>query len=50
MLSPLSNDVEYTGIWVFNESNGHIQKKECRPDRSVSNNQFSSMTMIELAM
>ena len=29
---------------------GNIQKKEYRPDRSVSNNQFSSVTMNELAM
>ena len=29
---------------------GNIQKKEDRPDRSVSNNKFSSVTLNELAM
>ena len=27
-----------------------MQKKECGPDRSVSDNQFSSVTLNELAM
>ena len=32
------------------KSNENIQKKECEPDRSVSDNQSSSVTMNELAM
>ena len=32
------------------ESNENIQKKEDEPDRSVSNNQFSSVTLNEPAM
>ena len=30
-------------------SSENIQKKECRPDRSVSDNQSSSVTLNELA-
>ena len=32
------------------KSSGNIQKKEDEPDRSVSNSQFSSVTVNELAM
>ena len=32
------------------KSSGNIQKKEDGPDRSVSDNQFSSVTLNELAM
>ena len=32
------------------KSSGNIQKKEGGPDRSVSNHQFSSVTLNELAM
>ena len=32
------------------KSSGNIQKKEDRLDRSVSDNQFSSVTLNELAM
>ena len=32
------------------KSNENIQKKECGPDRSVSDNQSSSVTLNKLAM
>ena len=32
------------------KSSENIQKKECGPDRSISNNQSSSVTLNELAM
>ena len=32
------------------KSSENIQKKECGPDRSVSDNQFSSVTLNKLAM
>ena len=32
------------------KSTGNIQKKECGPDRSVSDNQSSSVTLNKLAM
>ena len=32
------------------KSSGNIQKKEDGPDRSVSDNQFSSVTLNEMAM
>ena len=32
------------------KSSENIQKKECGPDRSVSDNQSSSVTLNELAM
>ena len=32
------------------KSSGNIQKKENGPDRSVSDNQFSSVTLNEMAM
>ena len=34
----------------FFKSSENIQKKECGPDRSVSDNHFSSVTLNKLAM
>ena len=43
---PLNKNIKMS----FFRSSENIQKKEGWPDRSVSDNQFSSVTLYELAM